>query len=168
MSNSQDAWNREHVWAKSHGFPDSSQYAYTDLHHLRPADVSVNSSRGNKDFDVGGSEISEAPGNHTDADSFEPMDKVKGDVARMIFYMDVRYEGNDNSGTPDLSIANGTTNTGAALLGDLCTLLSWHQQDPVSDWERRRNNRIFEWQKNRNPFIDNSGWASELYGASCQ
>ncbi|MGE6570456.1 endonuclease [Shewanella vesiculosa] len=168
MSNSQDAWNREHVWAKSHGFPDSSQYAYTDLHHLRPADVSVNSSRGNKDFDVGGSEISEAPGNHTDADSFEPMDEVKGDVARMIFYMDVRYEGNDNSGTPDLSIANGTTNTGAALLGDLCTLLSWHQQDPVSDWERRRNNRIFEWQKNRNPFIDNSGWASELYGASCQ
>ena len=168
MSNSQDAWNREHVWAKSHGFPDSSQYAYTDLHHLRPADVSVNSSRGNKDFDVGGSEISEAPGNHTDADSFEPMDKVKGDVARMIFYMDVRYEGNDNSGTPDLSIANGTTNTGAALLGDLCTLLSWHLQDPVSDWERRRNNRIFEWQKNRNPFIDNSGWASELYGASCQ
>ncbi|MBB1476811.1 endonuclease I [Shewanella vesiculosa] len=168
MSNSQDAWNREHVWAKSHGFPDSSQYAYTDLHHLRPADVSVNSSRGNKDFDVGGSEISEAPGNHTDADSFEPMDEVKGDVARMIFYMDVRYEGNDNSGTPDLSIANGTTNTGAALLGDLCTLLSWHLQDPVSDWERRRNNRIFEWQKNRNPFIDNSGWASELYGASCQ
>ncbi|MFK3978113.1 endonuclease [Shewanella vesiculosa] len=168
MSNSQDAWNREHVWAKSHGFPDSSQYAYTDLHHLRPADVSVNSSRGNKDFDVGGSEISEAPGNHTDADSFEPMDEVKGDVARMIFYMDVRYQGNDNSGTPDLSIANGTTNTGAALLGDLCTLLSWHLQDPVSDWERRRNNRIFEWQKNRNPFIDNSGWASELYGASCQ
>mgnify|MGYP003664386111 FL=1 len=168
MSNSQDAWNREHVWAKSHGFPDRSQYAYTDLHHLRPADVSVNSSRGNKDFDVGGSEISEAPGNHTDADSFEPMDEVKGDVARMIFYMDVRYEGNDNSGTPDLSIANGTTNTGAALLGDLCTLLSWHLQDPVSDWERRRNNRIFEWQKNRNPFIDNSGWASELYGASCQ
>ncbi|MGK0250192.1 MAG: serine protease [Oleispira sp.] len=168
MSNSQDAWNREHVWAKSHGFPDSSQYAYTDLHHLRPADVSVNSSRGNKDFDVGGSEISEAPGNHTDADSFEPMDEVKGDVARMIFYMDVRYEGNDNSGTPDLSIANGTTNTGAALLGDLCTLLSWHLQDPVSDWERRRNNRIFEWQKNRNPFIDNSGWASDLYGVSCQ
>tara|TARA_R110000851_G_scaffold333555_1_gene516639 strand:- start:146436 stop:148070 length:1635 start_codon:yes stop_codon:yes gene_type:complete len=168
MSNSSDAWNREHVWAKSHGFPDSSQYAYTDFHHLRPADVSVNSSRGNKDFDVGGSEISEAPGNHTDADSFEPKDDVKGDVARMIFYMDVRYEGNDNSGTPDLSIANGSTNTGAALLGDLCTLLSWHLQDPVSDWERRRNNRIFEWQKNRNPFIDNSGWAGDLYGVSCQ
>lgn len=168
MSSSPDAWNREHVWAKSHGFPDSGQYAYTDLHHLRPADVTVNSSRGNKDFAVGGSELTEAIGNRTDADSFEPKDDVKGDVARMVFYMDVRYEGNDNSGTPDLSIASGITGTGEASLGDLCTLLSWHLQDPVSDWERRRNNRIFEWQKNRNPFIDNSSWASDLYGNACQ
>ncbi|WP_028866260.1 endonuclease [Psychromonas aquimarina] len=168
MSNSSDAWNREHVWAKSHGFPSSGQHGYTDFHHLRPADVSVNSSRGNKDFAAGGSEISEAPGNYTDSNSFEPRDEVKGDVARMVFYMDVRYQGNDSSGTPDLSIADGTTSTGDPQLGDLCTLLSWHLQDPVSDWERRRNNRIFEWQKNRNPFIDNGAWASELYGASCQ
>ncbi len=167
MSNSQDAWNREHVWAKSHGFPSSGKHAYTDMHHLRPSDVSVNSSRGNKDFAMGGSEISEAPGNRTDSDSFEPKDEVKGDVARMIFYMDVRYEGNDSSGTPDLSIANGMTSTGQPLLGDLCTLLSWHLQDPVSDWERRRNNRIFEWQTNRNPFIDNSTWASDIYASSC-
>ena len=116
---------------------------------------------------MGGSEISEAPGNRTDSDSFEPKDEVKGDVARMIFYMDVRYEGNDSSGTPDLSIANGMTSTGQPLLGDLCTLLSWHLQDPVSDWERRRNNRIFEWQTNRNPFIDNSTWASDIYASSC-
>ncbi|CAM4031184.1 endonuclease [Shewanella aquimarina] len=167
MSNSLDAWNREHVWAKSHGFPSSSQYAYTDLHHLRPADVTVNSSRSNKDFAAGGDEISEAPGNFTDADSFEPRDEVKGDVARMVFYMDVRYEGNDASGTPDLSVVSGVTGNGEALLGDLCTLYRWHQQDPVSDWERRRNNRVFEWQKNRNPFIDNSSWVSEIYGASC-
>ena len=167
MSNSLDAWNREHVWAKSHGFPDSSKHAYTDMHHLRPADVTVNSSRGNKDFSLGGTEISEAPGNSTDSDSFEPKNEVKGDVARMIFYMDVRYEGNDDSGTPDLSIVNGTTATGQALLGDLCTLLDWHRQDPVSDWERRRNNRIFEWQKNRNPFIDNSSWVSNIYAGFC-
>lgn len=168
MSNSSDAWNREHVWAKSHGFPSSGQHAYTDFHHLRPADVTVNSSRGNKDFAAGGSEISEAPGNYTDSNSFEPRDEVKGDVARMVFYMDVRYQGSDSSGTPDLSIAGGTTSNGDAQLGDLCTLLSWHLQDPVSNWEIRRNNRIFEWQKNRNPFIDNSEWASELYGTSCQ
>ncbi|QYJ86963.1 endonuclease [Shewanella mesophila] len=168
LSSSLDAWNREHVWAKSHGFPSSGQYAYTDLHHLRPADVTVNSSRGNKDFALGGSELSEAPGNNTDSDSFEPRDEVKGDVARMVFYMDVRYEGNDSSGTPDLSVVSGVTGNGEPLLGDLCTLLSWHLQDPVSDWERRRNNRVFEWQKNRNPFIDNSSWAVDLYGASCQ
>ncbi|WP_435276132.1 endonuclease [Psychrobium sp. nBUS_13] len=167
MSNSQDAWNREHVWAKSHGFPSSGQHAYTDFHHLRPADVSVNSARGNKDFLNGGSEIGEAPGNFTDSDSFKAADTVKGDVARMIFYMDVRYEGNDNSGTPDLSIANGTTRTGVAQLGDLCTLLQWHLDDPVSNWERRRNSRIFEWQKNRNPFIDNPQWATELYQSQC-
>ncbi|WP_394388323.1 endonuclease [Shewanella woodyi] len=167
MSNSPDAWNREHVWAKSHGFPSSGKHAYTDMHHLRPSDVTVNSSRGNKDFAMGGSEISEAPGNRTDSDSFEPKDEVKGDVARMIFYMDVRYEGSDSSGTPDLSIVSGTTTTGQPLLGDLCTLLSWHQQDPVSDWERRRNNRIFEWQNNRNPFIDNSSWVGDIYAASC-
>lgn len=167
MSNSQDAWNREHVWAKSHGFPSSGQHAYTDFHHLRPADVSVNSARGNKDFLNGGSEIGEAPGNFTDSDSFQPAATVKGDVARMIFYMDVRYEGGDNSGTPDLSIANGTTSTGVAQLGDLCTLLQWHLEDPVSNWERRRNNRIFEWQKNRNPFIDNPQWATDLYQSQC-
>jgi serine protease len=167
MSNSQDAWNREHVWAKSHGFPSSGQHAYTDFHHLRPADVSVNSSRGNKDFAMGGVALAEAPENKTDSDSFEPANMVKGDVARMVFYMDVRYEGGDNSGTPDLTVAKGITGTGEALLGDLCTLLSWHIQDPVSDWERRRNNRIYEWQKNRNPFIDNPLWAEELYSSSC-
>ncbi|WP_404829977.1 endonuclease [Shewanella glacialimarina] len=167
MSSSLDAWNREHVWAKSHGFPSSGQHAYTDLHHLRPADVTVNSSRGNKDFALGGSPLTEAPDNKTDADSFEPANMVKGDVARMVFYMDVRYEGGDNSGTPNLTVAKGVTGTGEALLGDLCTLLSWHIQDPVSDWERRRNNRVYEWQLNRNPFIDNPMWAEDLYSSSC-
>jgi serine protease len=167
MSSSLDAWNREHVWAKSHGFPSSGQHAYTDLHHLRPADVTVNSTRGNKDFALGGDALTEAPDNKSDSDSFEPANMVKGDVARMVFYMDVRYEGGDTSGTPNLAIANGITGTGEALLGDLCTLLSWHIQDPVSDWERRRNNRIYEWQLNRNPFIDNPMWAQDLYSSSC-
>lgn len=167
LSSSLDAWNREHVWAKSHGFPNSGQHAYTDLHHLRPADVTVNSTRGNKDFAMGGAPLDEAPANSTDSDSFEPANMVKGDVARMVFYMDVRYQGNDNSGTPDLSISHGSTGEGEPLLGDLCTLLSWHIQDPVSDWERRRNNRVYEWQHNRNPFIDNPQWAMDIYSGSC-
>ncbi len=166
MSNSLDAWNREHVWAKSHGFPDSSSHAYTDLHHLRPADVTVNSSRSNKDFAMGGTPLDEAPANSTDSDSFEPADAVKGDVARMLMYMDVRYDGDSASATPDLMLVSGTTAT-EPKLGDLCTLLAWHNQDPVSSWERRRNNRVYEWQHNRNPFIDNPAWANTLFGSRC-
>lgn len=166
QTNDQDAWNREHVWAKSHGFPSSSQYAYTDINHLRPADVSINSARGNKDFDWGGTALSESPENKTDSDSFEPADAVKGDVARMLFYMDVRYEGNDSSGVPDLTLVSSTGTSGAQL-GDLCTLLQWSAQDPVSDWERRRNERVFERQHNRNPFIDHPEWAQSIFGASC-
>lgn len=168
LSNSLDAWNREHVWAKSHGFPNESQYGYTDLHHLRPADVSINSSRGNKDFDVGGTPLTEAPENKTDTDSFEPRNAVKGDVARMIFYMDVRYEGNDDSGTPDLSVPNiAPTGSTAPQMGKLCVLLAWHLADPVDSFEARRNHRIFELQKNRNPFIDNPQWAKAIYGSQC-
>ncbi|MFC4654548.1 endonuclease [Rheinheimera marina] len=167
-SNSQDAWNREHVWAKSHGFPNESQYGYTDIHHLRPADVSVNSARGNKDFDLGGTEIGEAPGNNTDSDSFEPRNAVKGDVARMMFYMDVRYEGGDDSGVPDLVLRNyAPTGSSAPEMGKLCVLLQWHLQDPVDATETRRNNRIYELQQNRNPFIDNPQWAQSIYGAAC-
>ena len=66
-----DDWNREHIWAKSHGFPDAGDYAYTDVHHLKPCDASVNSSRGTKDFDVGGSQHVEATECYTDGDSWE-------------------------------------------------------------------------------------------------
>ena len=104
-------WNREHVWAKSHGDFGTAQGPGTDLHHLRPTDVTVNSSRGNLDFDNGGSQHNEAPGNYYDSDSWEPRDEVKGDVARMIFYMDVRYEG--DNGELDLEL-NNVVNNGSA------------------------------------------------------
>ncbi len=167
-SSSLDAWNREHVWAKSHGFPNESQYAHTDLHHLRPEDVSLNSTRGNKDFDNGGTAVTEAPANKTDSDSFEPRAAVKGDVARMLFYMDVRYEGADDSGTPDLEIPNvAPTGSTAPQMGKLCTLVAWHLADPIDSFEQRRNNRIYELQKNRNPFIDNPQWVKAIYGPAC-
>ena len=167
QSNSQDAWNREHVWAKSHGFPSSGQWAYTDIHHLRPSDVSINSTRSNKDFDNGGTAISEAPENKTDSDSFEPRDEVKGDVARMVFYMDVRYEGNDNSGTPDLEVPDYVGTGSSPLLGKLCSLVAWHRADAVSAQEVRRNGRIHQKQGNRNPFIDNPDWVESIYGSQC-
>ncbi|QGK70608.1 ribonuclease [Allosaccharopolyspora coralli] len=157
-----DQWNREHVWAKSHGDFGTAPGPGTDLHHLRPTDVSVNSERGNKDFDMGGSEVQEAPGNFTDDDSYEPRDEVKGDVARMIMYMAVRYEGTD--GFADLELNDQVDNGEQPFMGRSSVLLQWHEQDPVDEAEQRRNDVIFDqFQHNRNPFIDRPEWAGELW-----
>nr|WP_227467964.1 endonuclease [Nocardioides lijunqiniae] len=155
-------WNREHVWAKSHGDFGTATGPGTDIHHLRPEDVTVNSDRGNLDFDDGGTENDEAPGNYADADSWEPRDEVKGDVARMILYMSVRYEGGD--GFPDLEVNDTVSNGSAPGHGRLSTLLEWNAQDPPSAFERRRNDVIFEdYQHNRNPFIDHPEWADAIW-----
>ncbi len=155
-------WNREHVWAKSHGDFGTAQGPGTDLHHLRPTDVTVNSTRGNLDFDNGGNEQSEAPGNYYDSDSWEPRDEVKGDVARMIFYMDVRYEG--DSGEVDLEMNNNVNNGSAPYMGKMSVLLEWNEEDPVDEREIRRNNIIYEqYQGNRNPFIDHPEWAEMIW-----
>ncbi|MGC5384399.1 endonuclease [Micromonospora chalcea] len=156
-------WNREHVWAKSHGDFGTATGPGTDVHHLRPEDVSVNSLRGNKDFDAGGGAVAEAPGCYTDADSFEPRDAVKGDVARMILYMAIRYEGGD--GWPDLEPNDSVSNGSAPRLGRLSKLLAWNDQDPPDAFEQRRNQRIYErWQGNRNPFVDHPEWARSIWG----
>jgi len=163
QSTNPDNWNREHVWPKSHGFPSSSLEAYTDIHHLRPTDISINSSRGNLDFDNSDSPLSEAPANRVDNDSFEPRDSVKGDAARMVFYMDTRYEGFD--ATPDLQVVDRLSAVGESALGRLCRLLEWHTADPVDATEQNRNSRIYEYQGNRNPFTDHPEWVNLLYSA---
>lgn len=156
-------WNREHVWAKSHGDFGTTMGAGTDIHHLRPTDVTVNSTRNNLDFDNGGKEHTEALGNYYDSDSWEPRDAVKGDVARMLFYMAVRYEG-DVSDEPDLELNNLVNNGSAPYHGKLSVLLQWHQQDPVDASERRRNEIIYsDYQHNRNPFIDHPEWVSAIW-----
>ncbi|MFZ4293687.1 endonuclease I family protein [Streptomyces cellulosae] len=155
-------WNREHVWAKSHGDFGTSTGPGTDIHHLRPSDVQVNSIRGNKDFDNGGSAVANGGGSLTDSDSFEPRDAVKGDVARMIFYMAVRYEGTD--GWPDLE-PNGSVNNGSApYIGKLDVLKEWNEQDPPDAFEQHRNDVIYEsYQHNRNPFIDHPEWVESIW-----
>ncbi|MCL7456864.1 endonuclease [Micromonospora echinofusca] len=156
-------WNREHVWAKSHGDFGTATGPGTDVHHLRPTDVSVNSTRGNKDFDNGGSPVTEAPGCYTDADSWEPRNAVKGDVARMIMYMAIRYEGTD--GWPNLELNQSVNNGTAPYHGKMSVLLQWNQADPPDAFEKRRNQRIYErWQGNRNPFVDHPEWAGAIWG----
>jgi uncharacterized protein len=147
----------------SHGFPSQGQLAHTDIHHLRPADVTCNSDRGNLDFDE--SDFAHPDGaSWRDGDSFEPRDAVKGDVARMLFYMDVRYAGAD--GMPDLALIDEDSNSGP-LLGHLCTRLAWDSADPVDDLGRRRHQRIIEMQGNRNPFVHRPASAAAIWASAC-
>lgn len=155
-------WNREHTWAKSHGDFGEVTGPGTDLHHLRPADVTVNSIRGNKDFDNGGSTVSGGGGSLTDSDSFEPRDADKGDVARMILYMAVRYEGDD--GFADLEPNELVNNGSNPYMGKLSVLKEWNEEDPPSAFEENRNQVIYDtYQHNRNPFIDHPEWVEAIW-----
>lgn len=155
-------WNREHVWAKSHGDFGTTTGPGTDIHHLRPEDVSVNATRGNLDFDNGGNAVPEATGSKYDSDSFEPRAAVKGDVARMIFYMAVRYQGGD--GFADLELNDLVSNGSAPKMGRLSVLKAWSAADPPDTFEKRRNDVIFDsFQHNRNPFIDHPEWVSSIW-----
>ena len=158
-------WNREHTYPQSRGDfseledfdefadglevfrqtnADSLRHAFSDGHGLRAADGPENSSRGNQDY-------GEYSGPNGVAGSW------RGDVARAVMFLAVRYnaltlvEGNpaDDRGNP---------------LGDLTVLLEWHRQDPPDDFELNRNNVVFDWQKNRNPFIDNPILVEHIFG----
>lgn len=158
-----DDWNREHVWAKSHGDFGNNPPAGTDAHHIRPTDVSVNSARGNLDFDMGGTPVAQAPGCFKDDDSFEPRNAVKGDVARMIFYMATRYEGGGT--VPDLEVVDAVNTYPNPQHGKLSQLILWNSQDPPDDFERNRNDVIYyQYQENRNPFIDHPEYVDAIWG----
>ena len=160
-------WNREHVWAKSRGDFGNATGAGTDVHNLRASNIGVNSTRSNFNFDdCTSSSCENTFGNYYSSSSliFEPRDEDKGDVARIIFYMDVRYEG--DNGELDLEMTESllSTTTKIPRHGVRSTLLEWHAQDPVDDFERNRNNVIYDYQGNRNPFIDHPELVEYLWG----
>ncbi|OYY92515.1 MAG: hypothetical protein B7Y41_15640 [Hydrogenophilales bacterium 28-61-23] len=168
--NTPNAWNREHVWANSHGFPSSGNHAYTDAHHLYAADKSINADRANDDFAYGGTPNPECPAclEDNNLETWEAPDLVKGDIARAMFYMAVRYAGGGVDGnTPDLELVDRLTNSGEPYFGDLCDLVAWHQGDPVSSAEQARNAVIYSWQGNRNPFVDHPEYALKIFGPAC-
>ena len=164
-------WNREHMWPNSYGIDDRHP-AYSDLHNLRAEDMDVNSARGNKYYDRSDTNQpsytfpahAEAQMCSTDYDSWEPPDVVKGDIARAMFYMDVRYEG-DTGTEPDLKLIGlGPITATNSHMGHLVTLLKWHELDPVDDAERQRNEKVFQrYQHNRNPFVDHPEWVREIF-----
>ncbi len=171
-------FNKEHVWAKSHGGFDSDAYAgYSDLHMLRPTRPDVNSVRWHLDFDEGGTPYSDSGCKVQPGLSFEPRDAVKGDVARALFYMAVRYDA-DEPPMPDLELVevipsllnaqgqpDNDQHTSTPRMGRLSTLLRWHAQDPPDDRERARNEVIFrDYQRNRNPFVDHPEWVVAIWG----
>ncbi|MFT4265447.1 MAG: DUF6359 domain-containing protein [Nocardioides sp.] len=159
-----DDWNREHVWAKSHGDFGTVKGPGTDLQMLRPEDMTVNSTRNNLDFDAGGNAVSQCSGCYYDSDSFEPPDASKGEVARIILYMAIRYEGDDGFADlePNDSVNNGTN----PYIGRLSLLLQWNDEFPPTAAEGTRNQLVYtDWQKNRNPFVDHPEWADAIFAA---
>lgn len=156
--------NREHVWAKSHGNFSDIRPMDSDVHNLRPADASVNEDRGNKDFDnvkPNGTQHNEATECWFTGSAWEPGPATKGQVARILFYMATRYEG--TNGEMDLEVVPYINTYPKPEHGNLTTLLEWNNQYPPSEMERRRNERIFQIQQNRNPFIDNPEYANYIW-----
>ena len=145
-------WNREHTFPRSRGgfnnisadsnadgidqywqtSIDSLRHANSDAHGIRASDGPENSSRGNKHY----GDYNGPTGN---------LNSFKGDVARSVLFLSLRYNG--------LDIVDGFPDT-VGQLGDLQTILSWNELDPVDDFEKNRNNIIYNWQNNRNPLID--------------
>lgn len=148
------SWNREHVYAKSKGTPNlGTSGPGADGHHLRPADNTLNSTRGSLLFDDGAG----ATAYKTSRGGWYPGDEWKGDVARILMYMYVRY----NSRCLPLNITMNPS-TYSADFPDI--LLKWNVEDPVSAFEIQRNNVVANTQKNRNPFIDNPYLATVIWG----
>ncbi|MEI2456703.1 endonuclease [Lysobacter firmicutimachus] len=205
-------YNREHTWPNSLGFGSTTgnlglpNAPYTDTHMLYLTDSAYNADRGNKPYancslsGGCGERVTEAnngsgggsgvyPGNSNwfktpdgNAGSFEVWGQRKGDMARAILYMAIRYEGdtdpNSGQAEPDLELTDDRskiviTSSSPAYMGLLTTLLQWHQADPPTAAEKARNEVIYSFQGNRNPFIDHPEWATaslftSTKPASCQ
>ena len=156
-------WNREHSWPNSHGFKSKDYDAYTDLHHLFASEKRINETRGSKDWGYVESGSSDSYGNKWNSSYFEIRDEMKGDIARAMFYLVVRY---DDPSELDLELVEGTSTTSSnktGSLGSLSVLLEWHELDPVSEEEKARNEAVYSIQGNRNPFIDYPEWIEYLY-----
>ena len=165
-----DCYNREHLWPQS-WFNESSNDSKprTDLHHIYPTDGWVNGQRGNNPFAVvrnanntyifkNGAKLGTSITAGYNGMAYEPIDEYKGDIARAMFYMSVRYHGEDSTWVSSAMSDKSTLKPWAITL-----LLKWHRDDPVSQKEINRNNAIYTIQGNRNPFVDNPDYAPMIW-----
>ncbi|MUP43231.1 Ig-like domain-containing protein [Christiangramia aestuarii] len=133
-----ETFNTEHIYPQSRL---SSDEAKNDMHHMRVADVNINSERLNYPYTDGSGAYK-----LVDGDKWFPGDDWRGDVARMVMYVNLRY------GEPFGDV------------GSKQLFLKWNIEDPVSAFEIQRNNVIEAAQGNRNPFIDNPYLATLIWG----
>ena len=169
------SFNREHVWPKSRGSFKETR-AGSDLHHLRPTNTNVNSTRGNmtmgnvrnaisgySTYQYNGSDVLYYS---SSADRVEVNDNIKGDVARILLYVWCRW-GEPNLFVNDASLGIGDgddANNGKMVIESLDTLLQWCEMDPVDTWEMSRNDQAQNVQGNRNIFIDYPELAWQVLG----
>lgn len=170
-----DLFNREHSFPRSWFGNDSGHPIFDDPFQVIPSDKKVNSERGNFAFgEVAVANYTSLNGSKRGSSSiagptgevFEPADEYKGDIARGFFYLAVRYqddigswEANDSDGDSMLDGSSDKVFEPWALN----MLYSWHINDPVSQKEIDRNNAIFAYQDNRNPFIDNQQYVIDIW-----
>jgi endonuclease I len=164
-------FNREHSWPQSYGADDGP--AYSDAHHLFPADPLANEDRSNYAFDelTSGTPLRNAPDSIRNSSQrlIEPRDEDKGRIARAMLYMETRYD--DSNSTGDFLLSDNPASF-ANRMGKLTTLLKWNREFPPDERERRRNHLIYTgvrvdnrviFQLNRNPFIDYPDLADAVY-----
>lgn len=166
------SFNREHVWPKSHAsFKESN--GGSDLHHLRPTDSTINSTRGNlilgnvrqlssyNTKSYGGKTVL-----YYTSSTCEVNDNIKGDVARILLYVWCRWEEPNlfmNDPNPTIGPSDDK-NDGGKVIESLTTLLEWCKLDPVDEWEMCRNDLVQDIQGNRNIFIDYPEYAWLVFG----
>jgi endonuclease I/chitodextrinase len=165
--NEGDCYNREHIIPQSIFSQQSPMVS--DAHFITPTDGQVNAIRSNYPHSVvatptlttrNGSKLGESTTPGYTGPVFEPIDEFKGDIARIYFYFATRYE-NTVAGY-NYAMFNNSTNK-VFTTAFLNQLLAWHNSDPVSPREIARNNAIYARQNNRNPYIDNPTYVTDIW-----
>ena len=165
-----DCWNREHTWPQS--WFNESTTPRSDLFHVYPTDGYVNGQRSNYPYGEvnnptytsgNGSKLGPCVTSGYSGKVFEPVDEYKGDIARTYFYMSVRYYGEDSDWG-----SSGMTNKSEIMDWAMTMLLRWSDEDPVSQKEIDRNNAVYGYQSNRNPFIDHPEYARMIWDENWQ
>lgn len=143
-----------------------------DLHHLTPSDATANTAKSNYPlgevdsplFDNGVTKVGTGQANGRATNLFEPADEYKGDFARMYLYFVTCYQDYSWKSSALSMFAQNSYPTLNAYGQSL--LLKWHRQDPVSQKEIDRNNAVYSFQGNRNPFIDYPNMVEYIWGDS--